>query len=344
MPPNRENVQDIAPGDQVDLGRLNLIGQSDVFLSALAMIRKLSASDATVLISGETGTGKELAARAIHYLGSRKGAPFIPVNCGALPDSLIEDEFFGHARGAFTDAHESRAGVIEQAEGGSLFLDELEALSARGQVVLLRFLEDHVYRPVGGGPARRADVRILGASNADLGLLVQQGIFRRDLLYRLNVLTLDLPPLRQRHGDHVLLAERFVEKYSSRYRVQVQGMDDRFRWHLECHDWPGNVRELENFIHRAVVVSEGGRLSLEGAIPESPDAGRVARTTAAAEPFRQAKATAIEAFERAYVADLLRRTRGNVSHAARLCGKERSRLGKLIKKYGIARVEFAPRT
>jgi DNA-binding NtrC family response regulator len=329
---------ELEPTALADFGRYNLIGESGPFLSALSLIRKVSVSDATVLIHGETGTGKELAARAIHYLGSRRDAPFIPVNCGAVPDSLIENEFFGHARGAFTDARESRAGVIEQAEGGTLFLDELEVLSPRGQVVLLRFLQDHVYRPVGGGAARRANVRVLGSSNADLAALVEQRHYRSDLLYRLSVLTLKLPPLRERAGDAVLLAQRFVQKYSALYGTPPQELDEESFAYLDAHQWPGNVRELENLVHRAVVIGDAPRLSLRAAAaavePGDPSPGPLRQK------FRQAKAHAIAEFERAYVTDLMRRTRGNISLAARLCGKERSRLGKLLKKHGLERVAF----
>jgi DNA-binding NtrC family response regulator len=325
-----------------DFRRLNLVGDSATFRAALVLIRKVSVSDATVLIQGETGTGKELVARAIHYLGSRRDAPFIPVNCGAVPDSLIENEFFGHARGAFTDARESRAGVIEQADGGTLYLDELEALSPRGQVVLLRFLQDHTYRPVGSAAVRHANVRVLGSSNADLATLVRQGAYRRDLLYRMSVLTLALPALRDRPGDAVLLAERFVEKFAQQYGTSVRRLDARFHHYLSHHDWPGNVRELENLVHRAMVVSDGPLLVLPGAEAAPADAEREARATAAGElHFRQAKANAIAQFERAYVTDLLRRTHGNISLAARLCGKERSRLGKLVKKHGLERLTFA---
>jgi DNA-binding NtrC family response regulator len=330
------------PPPAVDFARLNLVGESAAFLEALALIRKVSVSDAPVLIQGETGTGKELAARAIHYLGSRRDAPFIPVNCGAVPDSLVEDEFFGHARGAFTDARDPRAGVIEQAEGGTLFLDELEALSPRGQVVLLRFLQDSVYRPVGGSTARRANVRVLGSSNADLAACVRQGTYRSDLLYRLSVLSLNLPPLRERPRDAVLLARRFIAKYAVQYATANRELDAASLRYLSLHDWPGNVRELENLVHRAMVVCDGPLLSLSAAGGDVPPlANGIGACALPNQQFRQAKARAIAQFERAYVTDLLRRTRGNISLAARLCGKERSRLGKLVKKHGLERMSFA---
>ena len=321
-----------------DFARLNLVGESPAFLDTLRLIRKLSTADAAVLIQGETGTGKELAARAIHYLGSRNTAPFIPVNCGALPDSLVESEFFGHARGAFTDAKESRAGLIEQAEGGTLFLDELEALSPRGQVALLRFLQDHTYRPVGGAHGRTANVRVIGSTNADLAAMVKRGDYRADLVFRLSVLTVDLPPLRARPGDAILLAERFLRLFSAQYQLPLKPLDAAARRYLECHDWPGNVRELENLVHRSLLLSDGASVSF----PNVAEAAAAAPADASSVPsFNEAKARAIAHFERTYVIELMRRTKGNISMAARLCGKERSRLGKLMKKYGLERVAFA---
>jgi len=332
---------DVEPGrspgapspDPLEFARLNLIGESPIFVRSLQVIRKLSGYDAAVLISGETGTGKELAARAIHYLGTRRTRPFIPINCGAIPDSLVESEFFGHARGAFTDAKEARAGVIEQAEGGTLFLDELETLSPRAQVSLLRFLQDHTYRLVGGAQ-RVADVRVIASTNADLETMVKRGEFRADLLFRLSVLTLDLPPLRSRTGDARLLADCFVRRFSTQYRVPIRPLDPAAHAHLDRHDWPGNVRELENLVHRSLLLSEGDEIGFAATIAEP------ARTQPIHRPFHEAKAQAIADFERAYVTDLLRRTGGNISLASRLCGKERSRLTKLVKKYGLERLAF----
>jgi len=320
--------------------RLNFVGESPAFLEALRLIHKLSSVDAAVLIQGETGTGKELAGRAIHYLGSRRAAPFIPVNCGALPDSLVESEFFGHARGAFTDAKESRAGLIEQAEGGTLFLDELEALSARGQVTLLRFLQDHTYRPVGAARGCTANVRVIGSTNSDLGAMVKRGEYRADLVFRLGVLTVDLPPLRERPGDAVLLAERFVKLFSAHYQFVPRPFDAAARQYLEQHDWPGNVRELENLVHRSLLLTEGPLLSFPLSLTGADAACDDAAAASTVIPFKDARARAIEQFESTYLMKLLRQTNGNITVAARLCGKERRRLGKLIKKYGLAPLTF----
>jgi two-component system, NtrC family, response regulator GlrR len=312
----------------------NLVGASSAFLASVELIRRVATCDATVLIQGETGTGKELAARAIHYLGSRRDAPFVPINCGAIPESLVENELFGHARGAYTDARESRQGVIAQAEGGTLFLDEVEAMGPRGQVALLRFLEDRQYRPVGGSPCG-ANVRVVASSNADLAALAAGGSYRQDLLFRLNILVLALPPLRDRGDDVTLLAETFVRRFCRQYRKAPMALHPDTIRHLAGQDWPGNVRELENLIHRAVVLSDGAVLSIDPT-PEPP-----APRLLTGQGFREATARAIAAFEKAYLAELLARTRGNLSMAARLSGKERSRLGKLVKKHGIARARFS---
>src|SRR5688500_7573696 len=194
-----------------------MIGRSIAFRIADALIMKMSAFDAPVLIEGETGTGKELAARAIHYRGARRGKPFVPVNCGALPDALIENELFGHRRGAFTDARDDKPGVVELARGGTLFLDEIDALTPKGQVTLLRFLQDQQFRPLGGRREEQADVRIIAAANRSLERQVAAEAFRQDLFYRLNLLHLTLPPLRERQGDIALLAEHFVRAAATRY-------------------------------------------------------------------------------------------------------------------------------
>jgi DNA-binding NtrC family response regulator len=342
----RPGAEEFAPApSRADFAQLNLIGESPLFLETLALIRRISASDATVLILGETGTGKELAARAIHYLGARRDAPFVPINCGAIPEGLVESELFGHARGAFTDARETRPGVIAQAEGGTLFLDEIESTSPRTQIALLRFLQDHEYRPVGGCP-RGADLRIIAASNADLKTLATQGAFRSDFLFRLNLLSLELPPLRVRGDDVMLLAETFLRRFSARYRKPPRRLDAAAVAYLRSHTWPGNVRELENLIHREILLD--ANLLTQAADTRPAAAARpgpapsAAPTPLTGKSFREARAQAVAAFERAYLSELLMRASGNVSLAARLCGTERSRLGKLMKKHGLDRSLFLP--
>jgi two-component system, NtrC family, response regulator GlrR len=322
--------------------RLNLIGTSGAFCAARQRLQRLAPCLAPVLVQGETGTGKELFARAVHYLSDRRSGPFIPVNCGALPDSLVESELFGHVRGAFTDAREAREGLVAQARGGTLFLDELETLSVRGQVALLRFLQDQEYRPVGGRVVRDADVRVVGSTNASLEHMAAHGQFRQDLYFRLNVLVLDLPPLRDREDDVVLLANAFIERLARQYGKPVPRVHPRALSFLRSHHWPGNVRELENLVHREFLLCDGADLdptpgvATESARPRTvPGFDTEAEGALTAFTFRAAKARAVEAFERAYLAELLARACGNVSLAARLAGKERSRLSKLIRKHGL---------
>ncbi len=295
----------------------------------------MAACDAPVLIEGETGTGKELAARAIHYQSARKDRPFIPVNCGAIPDSLIESQLFGHRKGAFTDAKENQPGLVTLAEGGTLFLDEVEALSAKGQVTLLRFLQDQEFRPLGARDLEQGNVRVLAATNASLAVLAEQGQFRSDLLYRLRILCLELAPLRERSGDVGYLATWFLDTSAKRFGLGTKVLHpDSILW-MEQYQWPGNIRELENLLYREYLLSDGPVMQIE------PPKG-LPLPSAALSPsfpgeltFHQAKARAVESFEKNYLSNLLYQAGGNISLAARLAGKERRSLGKLLKKYGL---------
>jgi DNA-binding NtrC family response regulator len=327
-----------------DFAKFKLVGQSPAFVEVLELTRRFSGCDATVLVQGETGTGKELIARAIHYLGVRRDLPFIPVNCGALPDTLVESELFGHARGAFTDARDARRGLVAEAQGGTLFLDEIDVLTPKAQVALLRFLQDLEYRPVGGALVRNANVRIIAASNANLGALQKDNLFRQDLLFRLNVLSVNLPPLRERQSDVVLLAEIFLKRLAQQYRRPPKSLHLDAVRRLLGHAWPGNVRELENLIHREFLMTDGTTIHLHGLAPvraREEDARDAESSRLTESRFREAKACAIARFERAYIVELLARTGGNISQASRICGKERSRFGKLVKKYGLERTAFA---
>lgn len=264
---------------------LHLLGNAPPFLEALRRISKVSVCDANVHIQGETGTGKELAARAIHALSPRRKCPFVPVNCGALPDSLVESELFGHARGAFTDAKEAQLGVVGQALGGTLFLDEIDSLSPRSQVVLLRFLQEREYRPVGGRLISDADVRVISASNADLESTVERGgPFRHDLLYRLNVLAVRMPPLRERRPDILPLAHAILERLGRQYRRPGVRLDPESARALDRYAWPGNVRELENVLLREFLLADGPviRLPALGGARERRPRGSAAITQAAA--------------------------------------------------------------
>ncbi len=346
--PHAEAERDLTLPAVLDVGEfalLAMVGASRVFNESVRRIGRIAARDASVLIEGETGSGKEMAARAIHYLGARRNQPFIPVNCGAIPDTLIEAEFFGHGRGAFTDAREARAGLIAQAHGGTLFLDEIDALTPKAQVSLLRFLQDQKYRPVGRDVELKADVRIIAATNKSLAELSGSEQFRGDLLYRLNILYLCIPPLRARDGDAELLAQHFLRHYAKKYNLPPKRFSaETLRW-IRHHGWPGNVRELENTVHREFLLSEGdtiefGTVAGDATLAPAPAPSPFSSHDYATLDFRSAKAKAIEDFERAYLARLLQAAQGNISAAARIAKKERRALGKLLKKYGISREQF----
>lgn len=339
----RDDPAALGPADSGPSITPLLIGASPPFLEVVRLVRKLAACDATVLIQGETGTGKELIARAIHYLSARRDYPFIPVNCGAIPDNLLENEFFGHARGAFTDAKENQAGLVANAEGGTLFLDEIECLSPKGQVVLLRFLQDQVYRPLGARQSVAGNVRIVAASNADVIQLVKGGSFRQDLIYRLAILSVTVPPLRERLGDAILLANHFIRRFARQYGRPEKTLDPASVDLLTRHPWPGNVRELENLIHREFLLADGPQLSINPAalgLAPSRDAPALPMPVRFDLGFRQAKERVIAEFERAFLMQALAKSRGNVSAAARLVGKERRAFGKLLKKHGIDRAQY----
>lgn len=317
-----------------DFCRMSLAGSSPAMYAVRSQLRRISAVDATVLIEGETGTGKELAARAVHYLGTRGDRPFVPVNCGALSDTLVESELFGHERGAFTDAKTQSMGLVGQAEGGTLFLDEVEVLSHKAQAVLLRFLQDRCYRRVGGTTIRQADVRIIAASNRDLEEMARTREFRPDLLYRLNLLSVRMPTLRERGEDFVELAQQFLSHLSDHYRKPAKHLHPASLAFLRAHTWPGNVRELENLIHREFLMNDGNELLLgsQHVAPPVQDAAPLSTSR-----FREAKAHVIAKFERDYVREMMNLTKGNVSQAARFAGKERSAFGRLLRKHGMGR-------
>ena len=307
-----------------------LVGQNSHFMNVIRRLPVIADGDATVLVAGETGTGKELIARAVHYLSRRAAFPFVPVNCGALPDTLLESELFGHERGAFTDAHGSRAGLVQEAQGGTLCFDEVDSLTPRAQVVLLRFLQDRTFRPVGCSREQRADVRFIAMTNARLADRVARGQFRADLYYRLGVFTVDVPTLRERKDDVILLAEHFLRTYA-RTGGPVPRLSPSAAAALLAYDWPGNVRELENAAVRAVQLCRGEQVEAEDLGLPTQAEPTVGQTTS----FSSLKRRAIEAFERDYLTNLLRRSAGNVTRAAHAAGKERRDLGRLLKKHGL---------
>lgn len=314
--------------EKLALKRTGLIGNSPSFLKEIGKLRLLARCDVTVMICGETGTGKELVARAIHYLSRRSDRPFVPIDCGAIPPELAESELFGHERGAFTGAIAKHRGLVSAAERGTLFLDEVDTLSPRVQAKLLRLLQELEYRPVGSSTTRKADVRVIAATNQVLPPLVSSGEFREDLYYRLNVAQLRMPALRQRQGDIVLLARHFVTKYSARFRLPLRQFSHGALQKLLLYLWPGNIRELENVVEAAVALSDGpliraNDLALPGEPSQNPGS------------FREAKARIITEFEREYVLRLLSACGGNISEAARAAGKNRRAFWELIRKHDV---------
>lgn len=313
-----------------------LVGRGRSMQAVRVLTAKFAACDALVLIQGETGTGKELAARAIHYQSARRDHPFIPVNCGAMPADLIENELFGHHRGAYTDAGAGQLGLVEQADRGTLLLDEVGTLGQHAQCALLRFLQDREYRPLGSGQARQANVRVLAATNADLERLVASGAFRADLFYRLNILTLQMPPLRQRLEDLPELVEHFLRQFRAAHAQPHRRLGPQVIGWLAAQPWPGNIRELENTLLRAFLLAEGDDVDLGAFLPAADT-----EPAAPAPDFRGAKAQFVASFERDYLEQLLRRAAGNVTQAAHLAGKERRALGKLLKKHGLSPSDYS---
>lgn len=320
----------------------NFIGRSPQIRQLLHTIVTVARYDAPVLITGETGTGKELAARGIHYSSARRDQPFVPVNCGALSDDLLLAELFGYEKGAFTDAKRAHRGLVAQAAGGVLFLDELDSLSVRGQAALLRFLQEQEYRPIGAESTRRGDVRVITATNKNIQALVTRGLFREDLYYRVHLLDLELPPLRAREGDIAVLAEYFLDQLSRRYEIPAKRLHPMTtRWMLE-YEWPGNVRELQNYLYRLFVLSRGSVICVprvKGA-PMSWHGTLLARPSEVVGEFRREKAHALNEFERDYLQKVMKVAGGNVSLAARHAGKERRAFRRLLKKHGIDRATF----
>jgi DNA-binding NtrC family response regulator len=310
-------------------GTKTLVGESQVFLEVINKLPVIARYDTTVLISGETGTGKEVCAQAIHRLSSRSNQPFIPVNCGALPTDLIENELFGHERGAFTGAASSQIGLIREADGGTLFLDEIDSLPLMAQVKLLRFLQEKEFRPLGSSKTKTADVRVITATNLDIEKAVDTGKVRQDLYYRLNIIPLKLPPLRERREDILPLADHFLARCAAKFRKRITGFAPEARRKLLLHDWPGNVRELEHTVERAAALSS--RAVIESAdITLSKGDALVNHVS-----FKAAKAKVVAEFERTYLQALLMAYNGNVTRAAEAANKDRGALCQLLRKHHI---------
>jgi two-component system, NtrC family, response regulator GlrR len=314
-------------------GPTRLVGEDPAFVAVKRKIPLLAQFESSVLVTGETGTGKEMCARALHYLSRRAGKPFLPVNCGAIPVELFENELFGHQKGTFTSAWAAQPGLIAEAHNGTLFLDEIETLSLPSQVKLLRFLQDKTYYILGSPKPRLANVWIIASANVELPRKIEEGTFREDLFYRLAVTTLGLPPLRQRKADIPLLAAHFWKLYEAKTGRTDQRLSPKAVEALCQHSWPGNVRELENVIQQIIVLTESQTVEPE----DLPIPCRRLAKESSGDSFKRSKALAIEDFEKAYVREFLRAHQGNVSRAANAAKMERRAFGRLIKKYQIAK-------
>jgi DNA-binding NtrC family response regulator len=319
--------------------------KSDVLIGTGTWIKELydriamvAATDATVSISGESGTGKELVARTIHNSSPRHDAPFVVVNCAAIPEALLEDELFGHVRGAFTDATRDREGLLAAAHTGTLFLDEIGELPLPLQAKLLRVLQNQEFRRIGDDQDRRVDVRIITATNRDLDQLVARGGFRQDLYYRINVFPMHLPPLRERPEDIPLLVHHFVQKYRSRLGKPIEGLTPEALARFVGYEFPGNVRELENKVHQAMVVATGPLIEAHDVGLPAPRAPSM--RVDVQRPFRELKQEVIDTFERSYLTELLRVHGGNLARAARAAGMDRKNLWALVERHGLDRTQF----
>ena len=297
----------------------------------LEIVRRVSTTDVTVLIQGESGTGKELIARAIHYNSPRKDKSFIPINCGAIPENLLESELFGHEKGAFTDAHTQRKGKFELAQNGTVFLDEIAELPFALQVKILRFLQEREIERVGGREFIPLDVRVIAATNKNIPEEVKKGAFRDDLYYRLNVISISLPPLRERGDDMIILANIFLKRFSRDIKSDVVGFSDEALSGLRNYNWPGNIRELENKVKRAIIMSKTQYI-----MPEDLDLPRLEFSSSAKEQSKKLTLKdARDRLELKYINEALNRNSGNVSRAAEQIGITRSTFYSLVDKYGI---------
>ncbi len=347
------SYQPLLESEDYDIG---IVGRTEAMQDVFKLIGQLAGSDATALITGESGTGKELIARAIYGHSQRSEKPFLAINCAAIPENLLESELFGHERGAFTGASNQRIGKFEQCNGGTLFLDEIGDMTPATQTKILRVLQNGTFERVGGNTPIKTDVRIIAATNKPLEQAVAEKQFREDLFYRLNVVRLRVPPLRERRDDIPLLVNYFLKKFSEKNRQPLKGVTDEALRALQSYDWPGNVRELENVVHRALVVSKGDAI-LSGDLPPevskqsradsrapAPDAGGSVVASddigAIAQSLfqmarRDPKLKLIPFLEREMVIQALKETKGNQVQAARLLGITRATLRKRVEKFGI---------
>jgi len=329
---NRRLRESLSP----QVGFDKLIGQSPAMLAVFDLVRKAARAEANILIQGESGTGKELVARAIHANSPRAAEVFVPVDCAALPEHLLESELFGHERGAFTGAERTKPGMFEVADRGTLFLDEVGELPLGLQAKLLRALQEREIRRVGGTKLIPVDVRLVSATNRDLAESVRKREFREDLFYRVNVILIPLPPLLERTGDVPLLAYHFLGRYGRNRERPLEGVDAEALAVLEAYNWPGNIRELQNVVERACALADGPTLRLRDLPEHVRGRGRPAPAVPGQDlPLREARETWLRVFTQEYLADLLRRHGGNISQAAKTAGVDRKTLHRLLAKFDI---------
>ena len=315
-----------------------IVGKSSAIQAVLNLVNKVAGTDANILIYGESGTGKELVARAIHDHSQRASKPFVPVDCVSMPDALLESELFGHERGAFTGAHAAKSGLFETAHGGTVFLDEVSGMSQTLQSRLLRVLQERQFRRVGGTRYIDIDVRVIAASNRDLAEAQKKGEFREDLYYRLNVIPIVLPPLREREGDVEVLAREFLQRFMQQHRTDT-GIMATFEpaaiAALTSYTWPGNVRELQNVIERAAALADGPVIRLEHLpsslrLASSGDSSSVEGVS-----YKQVKQEVVRSFERSFLLELLQRHRWHMGHAAQEAGVDRKTIERMVKRHGL---------
>jgi len=353
----RSEVESLRSEMQRRVGYRDVLAVSKKMTELMAFVRKVASSEAsTILIQGESGTGKDLIAKAIHNQSSRQDKPFVAINCSAIPETLMEAELFGHEKGAFTDAKAMKKGLFEIADRGTLFLDEIGELSPFLQAKLLRVLEDQVIRRVGGVKDMQADVRVIAASNRDLERAVQEGNFRQDLFYRLTIISIYIPPLRERKEDVLPLVEFFIEHYNRKFRKSIRGISDDTRRLLLNHDWPGNVRELKNAIERAMILEDEPVLrplylpfsvaqqhahvtAFEHMSPSAGPGAALPNGRSLPRLFIPDGGTSLEEVEHALVEMALRQANGNQTHAAKLLNISRDALRYKMKKFGLMQGE-----
>lgn len=318
-------------------GLKKIIGNSRAMLKVLDMVSRVAFSSATVLITGESGTGKELVARAIHFSGNRKDEKFVAINCATLSENLLESELFGHVKGAFTGAVKDKKGLFEDADGGTLFMDEIGDIPKSVQAKMLRVLQEGEFMSLGDTVTKKVDVRIIAATNQDLLQRVQEKEFREDLYYRLNVINITMPPLRERKEDIPLLVKHFIEKYNKKENRQIKGVSPEIEKEFYNYNWPGNVRELENVIERAITLTNEDIITADVVLPQVKKEGDTGTTETElfAQPYKEARRKALDAFNIKYITNVLNKTSGNVTNAAKEIEIERQYLQRMLKRYNI---------